>query len=120
MRRAPPLVFAAMRRLVILLTVGSLLVLPPAALAQSAGDEQYSDPFSQADQPNGSQGQQGTQTSEPTAPAQTTQTSQAPAETAQDPAPGPSLPATGLPLGLLAGTGLLLLAGGTTLRRQLS
>jgi hypothetical protein len=106
-----------MRRLVILLTTVSLLALPSAALAQSAGDEQYTDPFSQADQPNDSQ---GTQSSEPTAPAQTTQTSQAPAETAQDPAPGPSLPATGLPIGLLAGTGLLLLAGGTTLRRQLS
>jgi hypothetical protein len=108
-----------MRRLVILLTAVSLLALPAAALAQSAGDEQYSDPFSQADQPNDSQGQ-GTESPEPTAPTQTTQTSQAPAETAQDPAPGPSLPATGLPIGLLAGTGLLLLAGGTTLRRQLS
>jgi hypothetical protein len=107
-----------MRRLVILLTAVSLLALPSASLAQSAGDEQYSDPFSQAEQPNGSQGE-GTQSSEPTAPAQTTQTSQA-AETAQDPAPGPTLPATGLPIGLLAGTGLLLLAGGTTLRRQLS
>ena len=108
-----------MRRLVILLTAVSLLALPSGAVAQSAGDEQYSDPFSQAEQPNGSQGQ-GTQATEPTAPAQTTQTAQAPAETAQDPASSPSLPATGLPLGLLAGTGLLLLAGGTTLRRQLS
>ena len=108
-----------MRRLVILLTAVSLLALPSAALAQSAGDEQYSDPFSQPDQPNGSQGQE-THSSEPTAPAQTTQTAQAPAETAQDLARGPSLPATGLPIGLLAGTGLLLLAGGTTLRRQLS
>jgi hypothetical protein len=108
-----------MRRLVILLTAVSLLALPSAALAQSAGDEQYSDPFSQSEQQSDSQGQ-GPQTSEPTAPAQTTQTSQAPAETAQDPAPGPSLPATGLPIGLLAGTGLFLLAGGTTLRRQLS
>ena len=111
-----------MRRLVILLTAVSLLALPAAALAQSAGDEQYSDPFDQVEQPNGSQGQ-GTQTSEPTPPAQptqTTQTAQAPAETAQDAAPAPTLPATGLPIGLLAGTGLLLLAGGTTLRRQLS
>ena len=32
----------------------------------------------------------------------------------------PTLPATGLPVGLLAGTGALLLAAGTTLRRRVS
>ena len=44
-----------MRRVVALLLAVSLLALPTAAMAQSAGDEQYPDPFGQTDQPNGSQ-----------------------------------------------------------------
>ena len=44
-----------MRRIVALLLALSLLALPAAAMAQSAGDEQYSDPFGQTDEPNGSQ-----------------------------------------------------------------
>ena len=42
-----------MRRLVTLLIAASMLALPCAALAQSAGDEQYADPFGQVEEPNG-------------------------------------------------------------------
>ena len=45
-----------MRRLVTLLAALSLLALPAAALAQSAGDEQYADPFGEVEEPSGSQG----------------------------------------------------------------
>ena len=48
-----------MRRLVTLLIAASMLVLPCAALAQSAGDEQYADPFGQVKEPNGGNDQQG-------------------------------------------------------------
>jgi hypothetical protein len=107
-----------MRRLVTLLAALSLLALPSAALAQSAGDEQYADPFGEVEEPS----------SPDPAPAQTPEPAPAPAEPAasgeeavvsQDTG-GPALPATGLPAGILAGAGALLLAGGTTLRRRVS
>ena len=41
-----------MRRLVTLLAALFLLALPPAALAQSAGDEQYADPFGEVEEPS--------------------------------------------------------------------
>ena len=40
-----------MRRTVALLLAVALLALPAVATAQNAGDEQYSDPFGQTDQP---------------------------------------------------------------------
>ena len=46
-----------MRRLVTVLAALCLLALPSAALAQSAGDEQYSDPFGDVEEPSGSQDQ---------------------------------------------------------------
>lgn len=107
-----------MRRSVPLLLTVLFLVLPSAALAQSAGDEQYADPFGQVEEPNGSDGQQAQAPetepapAEPAAPAEEAVASQ---ETA-----APTLPATGLPALLLAGSGALLLAGGTTLRRLAS
>jgi hypothetical protein len=96
-----------------------LLAVPSAAFAQSAGDEQYADPFGQTDQPSGSQGKQGGDTQEPAAPAQEA----APAAPAQEQAvasqdtAAPTLPRSGLPAHLLAGAGALLLAAGLTLRR---
>ena len=98
-----------------------MLVLPSAALAQSAGDEQYADPFGQTDDQGGSDGQQA-QAPEPEpapAPAQSDEAlGQSEPEIATTAAP--TLPATGLPAALLAGSGALLLAGGTTLRRLAS
>jgi hypothetical protein len=115
-----------MRRLVTFLLAASMLVLPSAALAQSAGDEQYADPFGQVEEPNGSQ-------EEPAqAPEATPEAAPAPAPAPAEPtasgeeavvsqqADSPTLPVTGLPAGLLAGTGALLLAAGTTLRRRAS
>ena len=105
-----------MRRALSLLLAAFVLALPPAALAQSAGDEQYADPFGQTQ--SGSQGE----------PAQTTQPVPTQAQTdelgSSEPViqqtDAPTLPATGLPVGLLAGTGALLLLAGTTLRRRTS
>jgi hypothetical protein len=111
-----------MRRLVTVILAASMLVLPSAALAQSAGDEQYADPFGQTGDQGGS-GDEQAQAPEPEpAPAPTEPA--APAEEAvasqETAAPAPTLPATGLPAALLAGSGALLLAGGTTLRRLAS
>jgi hypothetical protein len=107
-----------MRRLVSLLLAAALLAGAPAALAQSAGDEQYSDPFGQQGQPNG-----GGQGETPTGSAPT-DAAPAPATTAAQPVAsqdaGPTLPATGFPAGVLAGMGTLMLAAGTTLRRRVS
>jgi hypothetical protein len=100
-----------------------LLALPSAALAQSAGDEQYADPFGQVEQPNKGQGQQAQTPAEPApapAPAQATPATPAGQSVASQETAAPTLPATGLPAGLLAGTGALLLVAGTTLRRRVS
>jgi hypothetical protein len=108
-----------MRRLVALLLAVSLLALPAAAMAQGAGDEQYSDPFGQTDQPAGSQEQPAPEPeAAPAAPA----TPAAPAEqaTASQDAAAPTLPATGLPAFLLASAGAVLLASGVALRRRVS
>jgi len=109
-----------MRRLVTLLAAVCLLALPGAALAQSAGDEQYNDPFGEVEEPSGSQ-EEPAQAPEPApAPSQNDDSvvGSEPDTTAQ--AAAPTLPATGLPAGFLAGTGALLLAAGTTLRRRVS
>ena len=44
------------RRLIATLAALDLLVAPAGALAQSAGDEQYADPFGDAEQPTQDQG----------------------------------------------------------------
>jgi hypothetical protein len=108
-----------MRRLVALLLAVSLLALPAAAMAQGAGDEQYSDPFGQTDEQGGSQEQPAPEPeAAPAAPA----TPAAPAEqaTASQDAAAPTLPATGLPAFLLASAGAVLLASGFALRRRVS
>jgi hypothetical protein len=112
----------AMRRLVTLFLAAFLLALPSAALAQSAGDEQYADPFGQVKQPNSGQGQQAQTPAEPApaAPAPATPAASSDQAVASQETAAPTLPATGLPAGLLAGTGALLLAAGTTLRRRVS
>ena len=102
-----------MRRTVALLLAVSLLALPTAALAQSAGDEQYQDPFAQTDQPNGSQDQPAAQPDAAPAPA----TPAEPAASSQQTA-APTLPRTGFPAFLLASAGAMLLASGAALRRR--
>ena len=122
-----------MHRIAFLL-IAALLALPGAAWAQSAGDEQYEDPFgdepgqsgggsSQDDGGTSSGGDESSssggtaQPSEPeaAAPAETT----APATTtAQAPDGGEELARTGADAGLLALAGALLLATGLALRRR--
>jgi hypothetical protein len=118
----PPLGFAAMRRLLTVLAALCLLALPPAALAQSAGDEQYADPFGQVEEPSKSQEQPAqTPTAAPApAPAQSgAALGESQAEVAQQTS-APTLPATGFPAVLAAAAGGLLLASGATLRRLVS
>jgi LPXTG-motif cell wall-anchored protein len=105
-----------MRRLLALFLALSMLALPSVAAAQSAGDEQYADPFGQTEQPNGSQEQPAPEPQPAPAPA----TPAAPAEqaVASQQAQAPTLPATGMPAHLLASMGALLLASGALLRRR--
>ena len=110
-----------MRRLVTLLIAAFLLALPSAALAQSAGDEQYADPFDQPqEEPNGSQEEPAPAPEPAPTPAQSTQTATATQAEATQATGSQTLPATGLPVTLLAGAGGLLLTGGTMLRLRLS
>jgi LPXTG-motif cell wall-anchored protein len=128
-RRTPPLPFGRMRRLVTLLIAASLLALPSAAVAQSAGDEQYSDPFGQVEQGGGGQGQQnqgqGQSQSQAPAPAEPAQTTVAPTTTADqavasEDTTSPTLPRTGLNDVLFAVMGATLLLAGVTVRRLAS
>jgi hypothetical protein len=111
-------------RLSLLILVAALAV-PAGALAQSAGDEQYTDPFG---------GQDQGATEQPAAP---------PSDTGSEPAPGgdgsaepepsaeaapsaepaqtttsPTLPRTGAPVVLFAAAGYALLLAGVAIRRQ--
>jgi hypothetical protein len=98
------------------------LVVPSAAFGQSAGDEQYSDPFG-GDEP---QEQQQPQSQQPEAPAGTVEQPAAPApsddagEVAATPAQAtdPSLPVTGLPALTLLAVGAGMLATGLVVRRR--
>ncbi len=103
-----------------------LLALPANALAQSAGDNQYQDPFAGQTQGGGNSGggnsgggnsgggntQASPQTAQ-AAPASPSGTS----SQAQTPAQGAALPRTGFPMALPLAYGLVLLLGGAALRR---
>jgi hypothetical protein len=102
------------RRLIAALAAMALLAVPAAALAQSAGDDQYSDPF--GDEPTQDQ---GTPNESPAPAAEPT--SQAPAAesaAADDPGSGGTLPRTGYPAALTALLGALLLGAGVSVRRH--
>ena len=110
---------------------------PGTAFAQSAGDEQYVDPFqeppadsgggqggeSQGGSPGGSTGGGGGSATGAPAPAdeQTVPpATEAAPSTTTSPTTGSSavLPRTGLPFAPVAGVGLLLVVGGVALRRR--
>jgi hypothetical protein len=111
-----------MLRAVAVALAALMLLAPSTAMAQSAGDDQYADPFGQVDEPSGSQGEpapaQEAVPAEPVVPGEPV----APAEEAlaSQQAQAPALPATGLPAGIVAGAGALMLSAGAALRRRLS
>jgi LPXTG-motif cell wall-anchored protein len=95
-----------------------LALLPASAAAQSAGDEQYEDPF-------GEEQSQATPTAtpapaQPAEPAQSAPAQPAPAQPAPAPAAAPAqaaqLPRTGSDAALPGVLGLILLAAGVALR----
>jgi hypothetical protein len=101
----------------------SLALFPAAALAQGAGDDQYSDPFS---------GEESEQEAQPTPAPRAPAATPAPAQPSQTPAPGqpapaataappsgPTLPYTGFEDWLVAAGGAVLLGAGITLRVRL-
>jgi hypothetical protein len=112
----------SVRRLAAATAAILLLAGPAGALAQSAGDEQYEDPFAGQEEPTPAPvEEQGTLTEE--APGlDDTPPAPAPADTGDsepEAAPsGPSLPATGGEAALIAmlGSGLLLTGTGLRLR----
>jgi hypothetical protein len=102
-----------------------LLAFPAGALAQSAGDEQYTDPFGPTEEPRqeggGSGGSDGAEAPAPDpAPAPAQEPAPQPAQQAEAPAaePAPTLPYSGFPAALAAGAGAALLAAGAALRRR--
>jgi hypothetical protein len=111
------------RALTALILAVALLAAPAAAFAQSAGDDQYVDPFQGGDGA-GQQEDPAPQPEEPAAPP--------PAESAPggngtaEPTPSveaaqegsPTLPRTGAPVVLLAAAGYALLLAGIAIRRQ--
>ena len=113
-----------LRSLVALLAVAASLAVPAGALAQSAGDEQYTDPFGQ-EEPAAPQEPAPEQPAEPppeaAAPAPGGDGSVEPAPVTEADAAqeaGPTLPRTGAPVILLAAAGYALLLAGIAIRRK--
>jgi LPXTG-motif cell wall-anchored protein len=104
-------------RLTLLALLCGLLLAPAAAVAQSAGDDQYADPFGDEEQ------QQAQSTPAPAAPAPAAPaTTPAPsggaaqAPTAAAPGAAPTLPRTGHGALVAALAGVALIASGLALR----
>jgi hypothetical protein len=135
-RRLSPatLICAPMHRaLAAALTLAALLAVPAAAMAQSAGDEQYVDPFQGGEEQPSQAPQEEPPAPPPAAPVQPTEpapTEPAPAAPAPSGEPGDvtaapaqttagTLPRTGLPVALLLSAGYALLLAGVALRRTI-
>jgi hypothetical protein len=119
------------RRLTVLAAVLALVAAPAPvpAFAQSAGDDQYEDPFAGQD-PGGSQQeeqQEQTPAPEPAAPAEPAQSAPAPAAESSTPSTPaaesasqqPELPRTGLDAAPILAIGAVLLGSGIALRVRL-
>jgi hypothetical protein len=106
------------RRSLLILVALVFLAVPAGAFAQSAGDEQYTDPFGQEDQ--------GVTEQPATPPPDTGDAPAAGGDGSAEPAPSaesaqttsPTLPRTGAPVVLFAAAGYALLLAGVAIRRQ--
>jgi hypothetical protein len=105
-----------------LLAAAALALVPPAALAQDAGGQQYGDPLK--DTPSAPSAPSAPSTPSSGATASSGSPTGAPASTASASsstsaaaAGTPGIPRTGFPVGWLAFGGFLLLCGGLSLRR---
>jgi len=114
---------------ILLIVLAVCLFAPSAALAQSAGDDQYSDPLAPTEpqQPRDEQPVQADPVPAAPAPAQGSQPSGAAAVDGRAPTPsgssaptGGELPRTGLPLLALLALGWPMLIGGIALHRAIS
>ena len=104
------------RRLIAALAVMALLAAPVGALAQSAGDDQYSDPFGDVSEPSQDEGSQNGSSAPPADQVDTPAATES--QTAADPGSGSTLPRTGFPAALSALLGALLLCAGVSMRRR--
>jgi hypothetical protein len=101
------------------------VALPAAALAQSSGEDQYTDPLAgggSGSTGGGSSGGGGGGggSSTPSAPASTPPADTSPAQPQATPAQANrnSLPRTGFPIALLVGSGLIMVGTGLAVRRR--
>lgn len=98
--------------------VVTALAFPGAAFGQSAGDDQYEDPFAPTEEPAGGGAQEPEPQPDP-APAAPAPAAPAPAPaatSAQSPNGGAQLPRTGADEGWVALAGAVMLAAGIALR----
>jgi LPXTG-motif cell wall-anchored protein len=109
--------------LLVLSLLAAAAVVPATALGQSAGDEQYVDPFQDDNSGGGNQGDSGNSAPQDEAPATEAPATTAPADTAgttaaQEGGNGDTrLPRTGSPTAAVGLIGVMLVAGGIALRR---
>jgi hypothetical protein len=115
----------SLKPLFVLLAVAALLAAPHAALAQSAGDDQYTDPFANGDQPaddpgagGGTEGE-GSQDQGGSPDDGASLAESEPELSTDNGTPTGSLPRTGFPVLLVLASGYVLLLAGTVIRRRL-
>ena len=113
----------ALRLATMLVALALSLAAPTAALAQGAGDDQYTDPFGSGQNDDSGSGDEDAGadpgTSEPAEPAPAPAPAPEATASQQEPAGQEQLPYTGADEGLVALAGGMLLAGGFALRLRL-
>jgi hypothetical protein len=104
----------------LILALLAALVVPSAAVGQSAGDEQYSDPFGEDQQEQQPASQQPETPAQPVEQPAETAPASGSGEEAAAPAQSsdPSLPVTGVPALTLLALGAGMLATGLLVRRR--